>query len=47
MRNEQQARKIDMVVPASKVRFAEGMLVVESQDLILEDDGFTDPNGRY
>jgi hypothetical protein len=45
--NEQQARTIDLVVPASKMRFQDGMLTVTGQDLILEDDGFTDPNGAY
>lgn len=47
MLNEQQARKIDMVVPASKVKFTDGMLVIRGEEMILEDDGFTDPNGRY
>ena len=47
MLNAQQTRKIDMVVPAGKVKFTNGMLAVEGQELILEDDGFTDPNGLY
>ncbi len=45
--NEQQARKIDMVVPASKVKFVDGMLVIAGQEMILDDDGFSDPNGLY
>lgn len=47
MLNDQQSRKVDMVVPASKVKFVDGMLVIAGQDMILEEDGFTDPNGQY
>lgn len=47
MLNEQQTRKIDMVVPASKIKFRDGMLIIEGQEMILDDDGFADPNGRY
>ena len=43
----QQSRKIDMVIPAEKLRFEGGMLIVEGQEMILNDDGFTDPNGMY
>ena len=43
----QQSRKIDMVIPAEKMRFENGMLIVEGQEMILDDDGFTDPNGTY
>jgi hypothetical protein len=45
--NEQQARKIDMVVPGDMLHFRDGLLHIFGQEMILEDDGFTDPNGRY
>lgn len=45
--NAAQARKVDLVVPANKLRFAEGRLVIAGQEMILEEDGFTDPNGSY
>lgn len=44
---EQQARKIDVVAPASKLRSERGQLVIEGAAPIIEDDGVTDPNGRY
>ena len=44
---EQQARKIDVVAPASKLRSKDGNLVIEGADPIIEDDGVTDPNGAY
>lgn len=44
---EQQARKIDVVAPASKLRSENGHLVIEGADPIIEDDGVTDPNGAY
>ena len=47
MLNQQQAKAIDLVVPASKLRFVDGMLVINGQELVLENDGFTDPNGKY
>lgn len=45
--NDQQARKIDMVIPAEKLRFEEGRLIIANQEMILEEDGFSDPNGAY
>ena len=47
MLTEQQARKIDVVAPASKLRSEHGQLVIEGAAPIIEDDGVTDPNGRY
>lgn len=44
---DRQARKIDLVVPAAKLRFVEGELVLTNLDQIVEDDGVTDPNGTY
>lgn len=45
--NDRQARKIDLVVPGSQLRVADGELVISGLDPILEEDGFTDPNGTY
>lgn len=45
--NDRQARKIDLVVPGSQLRFEDGELVISGLDPILEDDGLTDPNGTY
>lgn len=43
----QQARKIDLVMPASAMRFRDGNLVVRGMDWIVDEDGATDPNGMY
>lgn len=45
--NDQQVRKVDLVIPATKLRFEDGYLVIADREMILEDDGFTNPNGRY
>lgn len=45
--NDRQARKIDLVVPGSQLRFEDGELVISGLDPILEEDGLTDPNGTY
>lgn len=44
---DQHARKIDMVVPAAKIRFEEGQLRMRGMEELLEVDGVTDPNGLY
>lgn len=44
---EQQARKIDMVVPASRLRSIEGEMQVSGVEVILNEDGVTDANGLY
>jgi hypothetical protein len=43
----QHARKIDLVMSASAMRFRDGRLVIRGQESVLEDDGVTDPNGTY
>lgn len=43
--NEQQARTKDMIVPSDKMKFVDGMLMLEG--LIADDDGVIDPNIRY
>lgn len=44
---QQQARKLDIVVPASKLRSERGVLVVEGADAQLTDDGVLTTDGRY
>lgn len=44
---DQQARKIDMIVPAGQIRSHAGVLRVAGADPLIEDDGVTDPNGAY
>lgn len=43
----QQARKVDLVMPASAMRFRDGNLVIKGQDQVLDENGVTDPNGTY
>ena len=43
----QQARKIDLVMPASAMRFRDGNLVVKGLDWVMDETGATDPNGTY
>lgn len=47
MLQEQQVRKVDMVVPASRMRSTNGNLVIDGVDPILMDDGVLDANGTY
>lgn len=44
---EQQARKIDLVAPASSLRVKGGQLVLSGLEALVEADGVTDPNGTY
>lgn len=44
---DQQARKIDMVIPSTKLRSEGGVLVVEGADAQLDADGVTQVDGRY
>jgi hypothetical protein len=43
----QQARKLDMVVPASKIRSREGNLVVKGAEAVITEDGVTTTDGIY
>lgn len=43
----QQARKLDLVVPAGKLRSVDGLLVVEGAEPIIDDDGVTAADGTY
>lgn len=44
---DQQARKIDIVAPASKIRLVEGDIVISGTNPILGDDGVTIADGIY
>lgn len=44
---EQQARKLDVVAPARKLRFRDGKLVLSGMDPVFDADGVTDVNGTY
>jgi hypothetical protein len=43
----QQARKLDIVAPAHKLKFRDGQLVVSGIDPIFDENGVTDVNGQY
>lgn len=43
----QEARKLDMVVPGRALTSAGGDLFVAGADVMIEEDGVTDPNGSY
>lgn len=47
MLQEQHVRKVDMVVPASALRFVEGEIAVSGVEPVLLDDGVQDANGLY
>jgi len=44
---EQHARKIDMVVPATKMLMDRGVLRVRGAEVQMDDDGVTEVDGRY
>lgn len=44
---QQQARKLDIVAPASKLRFRDGQLIVSGIDPIFDSEGVTNVNGLY
>lgn len=45
--NEQKLWRVDLVIPAEKLRFENGMIIIEGQDPIPDREGVTDPNGAY
>lgn len=47
MLRDQQARKLDVVVPASRLRVRDGNVQLVGLEHVLTDDGVTDPNGAY
>lgn len=44
---DQQARKVDVVAPASQLRAVEGRLVIRGADATITDDGVTVADGTY
>lgn len=44
---DNQSRKLDLVVPTNSIRLVQGNLVIDGQEVILGEDGVTDPNGAY
>lgn len=42
-----QSRRVDVVVPAEKMRFHDGMLQISGQEAVADETGVTDPNGTY
>jgi hypothetical protein len=45
--NEQQAHKLDIVVPATSMKAKDGLLVVKDSEPVISDDGVTTVNGVY
>ena len=44
---DQQAAKLDLVVPTNSIRFHGGALVIEGQEIVLTPEGVSNPNGTY
>ena len=44
---EQQARKVDVIAPAQKVRAENGLIVVEGTEAVLTPSGVTSSDGSY
>lgn len=44
---DQHARKVDMVVPASRLKFVDGQLVVKGVDPVMDENGVTEVSGTY
>lgn len=45
--NDQRTRAVDLVLPAQRLRFADGALQLHDAPPVIGDDGVTDPNGSY
>jgi hypothetical protein len=45
--NEQQASKLDIVVPATSMKAKDGLLVVKNSEPVISEDGVTTVNGTY
>lgn len=45
--NEQQARKLDIVVPATSMKMSGGNLVVKGSEVHMDENGVTQVNGTY
>jgi hypothetical protein len=44
---DQQSAKLDLVYPTNKIRLSGGALVIEGEQVLLTEDGVSDPNGVY
>lgn len=44
---DNESRKLDLVVPTNTIALRNGYLVIDGQEVILDADGVTDPNGQY
>lgn len=44
---DNESRRVDLVVEASELTMKQGNLVLAGQDVILSEDGVTDPNGNF
>lgn len=44
---DNESRKLDLVVQTRDIQSCNGYLVIEGQEVILGEDGVTDPNGQY
>jgi hypothetical protein len=44
---DQQAAKLDIVVPTNSIRLSGGALVIDGQEVVLTPEGVSDPNGSY
>jgi hypothetical protein len=44
---EQHVRKIDVVLPATRMTPSDGSIIISGVAHLIEDDGVTDPNGLY
>lgn len=44
---DNESRKLDLVVQTRDIQLCNGYLVIEGQEVILDADGVTDPNGKY
>lgn len=47
MLTKEHAEKLDLIIPATKIRARNGQLVVSGADLVMTEAGFLDPNGAY
>ena len=45
--NDRRTRSLDVVAPASAVRFDGARLVIAGMDPVMNEDGVTDANGAY
>jgi hypothetical protein len=44
---DQHAAKVDLVVPTNSIHLEMGRIIIDGQEIILDGDGVTNPNGAY